>query len=148
MFNRNVYVPKHPVRAALTSRFLVLVAIGSAMGALLRWALTALPAVGEFSMTGTLVANLLGALFLGTVLERFCEPVRRTWMMDVRILLGSGMCAGLTTYSTFALEVLRLSTHTVIGAASYAVGTIVGGCLAAWVGFGLGSRWHQAGVRS
>ena len=45
----------------------------------------------------------------------------------VRLLLGTGLCGALTTYSTFSYETLRL---TETGAGRYAVANVVGSVLA------------------
>ncbi|MDO5700656.1 MAG: CrcB family protein [Bowdeniella nasicola] len=130
------------------ARVLGFVAAGSALGALTRWALTALPGFGHLPTSGTLVANLIGAFVLGTVLEGLREPLLRAWLADVRMLMGSGFCAGLTTYSSFALELIRMGATSPIEAAIYATLTILGGLTLATVGFQVGSairkrRWRR-----
>jgi CrcB protein len=70
----------------------------------------------------TLLVNLCGAALLGYVLVAM--PHRRP-------LLGTGLCGGLTTFSTIQPEVLALS---VPAACAYLAVTAVGGWLAVAAG--------------
>jgi CrcB protein len=54
--------------------------------------------------------------------------------------IGTGFCGGLTTYSTFLLEVLALERRKQVGAArGYLVASIVAGLVAAGLGIAMGS---------
>ncbi|MFI1797174.1 fluoride efflux transporter CrcB [Streptomyces sp. NPDC020379] len=81
---------------------------------------------------GTFTVNVVGCLILGT-LAGAAVPAR-LWL-----LLGTGLCGALTTYSTFSYETLRLSEE---GASVYAVAnagaSVVCGLGAAWAGVALG----------
>jgi len=87
------------------ARPLVLVAVGGFIGAVLRHALAVgLPA--SFPV-GTLAANVFGAYLLGVLLYG-------VWLADLfdrqtRLVLGTGFCSSLTTYSTFAVETSQLA---------------------------------------
>lgn len=76
----------------------VLVVVGGALGAVLRWAVGLLGR-GDFPWP-TLVVNVAGSLLLGAVARGGPH-----WAL---VLLGSGVAGALTTYSTFALESVRL----------------------------------------
>ena len=84
------------------------VALGGALGAVLRYGLSGwLHAVtGAVFPVGTLAVNVLGSAVIGAVLqlstERFVIP------LEVRLLLTTGFCGGLTTFSTFSYETLAL----------------------------------------
>lgn len=54
---------------------------------------------------GTLTVNVVGSLFLG-LLTGLTGSTRVP--EDVRLLVGTGFCGALTTYSTFSYETLRL----------------------------------------
>ena len=104
----------------------LLVAVGGAAGALIRWA------VGRWLATSglpwaTLVVNLAGSLLLGVV-----AAASDGWP---RSLLGTGMAGALTTYSAFALETVLLERN---GRRAWAVANVVGSLVLATAGFSLG----------
>jgi CrcB protein len=81
----------------------VAVAVGGALGCLLRWALALAfnPLLPNLAL-GTLAANLGGAFLMGCtlgVVEHFpaISP-------QFRLLVATGFLGGLTTFSTFAAE--------------------------------------------
>ena len=90
----------------------LLVALGGALGALLRWGVGLLGR-GGFPWP-TLVVNVAGSVLLGAVAHD--GPA---WALT---LLGSGVAGALTTYSAFALDTVRLPRRT---AAAYVVATLV-----------------------
>jgi CrcB protein len=104
------------------------VAVGSALGALLRWSLGMklnglLPGVPP----GTLLANLLGAFIIGAALAWLAgnAAVSPEW----RLLITTGFCGGLTTFSTFSAEVFTLLQQGRPGWAALATAMHVGGSL-------------------
>jgi CrcB protein len=115
---------------------LTAVAIGGAAGTLLR-ALIAyeLPVRSGAFPWSTLVVNLFGSLVLGFVVAASLSrsaPSRYT-----RPLLGTGFCGGLTTFSTFSVEVdLLLRAGRLATAAGYVAVSVLGGLAAAWLGWG------------
>ena len=83
------------------------VALGAALGALLRWLLGAkLNSVFPTIPPGTLVANLFGAYVIGLGIAFFAtfSSISPEW----RLLVVTGFCGGLTTFSTFSAEVTLL----------------------------------------
>jgi CrcB protein len=75
--------------------------------------------------------NLLGSFLL--VLILYLSTQAKLISADTRIILGTGVMGGFTTYSTFNYEVLRFLQEGSYGAAAvYLFGTVVG-CLAAGV---------------
>ncbi|MDC0768993.1 fluoride efflux transporter CrcB [Streptomyces sp. HD] len=69
---------------------------------------------------GTLAVNVTGCLILGLLTGAAVAGVASS---HLQLLLGTGLCGALTTYSTFSYETLRL---TETGAGLYAVVNIVG----------------------
>ncbi len=117
----------------------VLAAVGGALGALARWGVAvALPSPAGWPWA-TLLVNVTGCLLLGVLLgAAFTRYPRRTWL---RPLLGTGVCGGYTTYSTFAVDVVRLVDDGAAGtAAGYVLASVTGGVLAVAAGVSLGRR--------
>ncbi|HET7305469.1 MAG TPA: fluoride efflux transporter CrcB [Segeticoccus sp.] len=116
---------------------LLLVALGAAVGAPLRYLTDrAVQARGGLFPWGTLLVNVVGSLVLGVVVGATSTgALSHRW----GLLLGTGLCGALTTYSTFSYETLRLAQE---GARLYAVanllGTVVTGVAAAFAGYPLG----------
>jgi CrcB protein len=109
----------------------VAVALGGAVGALLRYVLARWSATARFPW-GTLAANVAGSMLLGVVAVSVDG-----W---VRVLLATGLAGALTTYSSFALETVLLDRTDRRGAALLnVVVTLVAGAAAFALGWLLGS---------
>jgi CrcB protein len=116
----------------------LLAAVGGALGALARWEVaTGLPPTPGGWPWATLLVNLTGCLLLGLLLGAvLARHPDRTWL---RPLLATGVLGGYTTYSTFAVDVVRLADDGAWGtAAGYVVASAAGGVLAAAAGVRLG----------
>lgn len=113
-------------------------ALGGALGALARWGLgVALPSPAGGWPIATLVVNLTGCLLIGVLLAVLAARApARPWL---RPFLATGVLGGYTTYSTFAVDVVRLADA---GAWSTALGhvlaSVIGGVLAVAAGVWLG----------
>ncbi|UWF78570.1 CrcB family protein [Microbacterium sp. EF45047] len=83
-----------------------------------------------------LVANVLGALLLGVVTARV--PAE-----EMRLLFGTGVLGGFTTYSALAVGTVELWTSAPLLAVSYAVGSVALGLAAAAAGLRLGGGAGQ-----
>lgn len=108
-------------------RELAAIFAGGALGALLRAALSDTYPRGATSWPWpTFAVNLLGAFLLGYVTTRLQE--RLPLSAYRRPLLGTGLCGGLTTFSTMQVELLRmLDAHHFGLAAGYATASLAGG---------------------
>lgn len=83
---------------------------------------------------GTLTVNVVGSLLLGIIVAATLagSPTR------VDILLGTGLCGALTTYSTFSYETVRLLQERATAAAVTNVAiTVIAGIASAGAGFAL-----------
>ncbi|SDQ13778.1 CrcB family protein [Quadrisphaera sp. DSM 44207] len=116
-------------------RDLLLVAADGAVGVLARWAGTALvPPSREGWPTGTLLVNLVGALALGALLGSLPAAPRGG---RLRLLLGTGLLGGFTTYSALAVEAVQLAAASPLLAVGYALTSAAAGVLACAAGLGL-----------
>ena len=88
-------------------RSIAAVSVGSSLGALLRWWLGArLNAHFPPIPPGTLAANLIGGYLVGVAMAFFATytAIAPEW----RLLVITGFCGGLTTFSTFSAELVTL----------------------------------------
>lgn len=137
-------VTQEPGRAAqayLRPRNVGLVFVGGALGVLSREALMlALPDAEGWPLA-VFVANLLGAFLLALLLESISRLGAETeFRATMRLLLGTGLLGGFTTYSALALALASMSAEGAVWlAAGYGFATIVGGAVASWCGVLLGA---------
>lgn len=106
------------------------ISLGSALGALLRWGLGGkLNSLFPDIPPGTLAANLIGGYIIGLAIAWFAQApdIAPEW----RLLIITGFCGGLTTFSTFSAEVLTLLQQGRLGWAMGAIAVHVGGSLLA-----------------
>lgn len=121
-------------------RELAAIFAGGALGALARAALgtLAVPDPARWPWP-TFIVNIVGAFLLGYFTTRLLE--RLPLSSYRRPLLGTGLCGGLTTFSTMQVETVRMIEH---GhwplAAAYTVVSIALGLLAVHVATGLVRR--------
>lgn len=112
----------------------LLVALGAAVGAPLRYAVTQLLRDrGATTHLGTLAVNVFGSLVLGLLIGGGVEG-------NALALWGTGFCGALTTMSTLALEVWdgifeRRTRHAIAQVCLH----LVLGLGAAWLGWALAS---------
>jgi fluoride exporter len=87
---------------------LVLVALGGALGSSLRYliATAALAWLGPAFPWGTLAVNLAGSFLIGLVQQLASEGLLLG--EEARLFLTAGVMGGLTTYSAFSYETVRL----------------------------------------
>ena len=99
----------------------LLVMVGGALGSVSRWGLTLLiPAPW-----GVWLVNLIGCALLSFLLHP-SAPLSS----DTRLLLGTGVMGGFTTYSTFNHHVLTLLLAGQPGRAAWLAAATFGACLA------------------
>jgi CrcB protein len=121
------------------------IAAGGIVGASLRWAiLTSVATPGRIPWP-VLGINVAGSLLLGVLLaEEWDHPRARLLLHD---LGGIGFCGGLTTFSTFAVEVVDLvRTDALAAAITYGVLSVGLSILAVVVGAAVLRRWRAAAV--
>ena len=105
----------------------LLAALGGALGALARWgvaeAFGGRPGGWPWA---TLSANLTGCLLIGVLLAVLLARFPRSTRL--RPFLAVGVLGGYTTYSTFAVDAVRLTEAGAwVGAVGYVVASVLGG---------------------
>lgn len=108
------------------------VAIGGAAGSCLRYWVSLMlgPVTAAHGFPwATLAANILGSLGLG--LTFVLAEDASLFGADLRLLLGTGVMGGFTTYSAFNLEAIGLMQSEAWGRAALYMGGTVMVCLAA-----------------
>jgi CrcB protein len=120
-------------RPPLDPRLLLAVFTGGALGTLARAALSeALPHDATSWPWATFIVNLVGAFVLGYVIARLEDHERPTYQ---RPFFGTGLCGGLTTFSTLQLELVRMADAGAVALAlAYATASIAAGLTAVWLG--------------
>jgi CrcB protein len=118
------------------------IAGGGAAGASLRWAVLTTVAVTGRIPWPVLAINVAGSMLLGALLAvEWDHPRSRLLLHDVGAI---GFCGGLTTFSTFAVEVVDLVRADAVGAAVIYVALSVGLSIAGAVAGAAALRRVQA----
>ncbi|MEG5549779.1 fluoride efflux transporter CrcB [Enterobacter wuhouensis] len=95
-------------------QLLIAVFIGGGTGSVARWLLSMrFNPLDQAIPMGTLAANLIGAFIIGMGLAWFNRMTHIDPMW--KVLITTGFCGGLTTFSTFSAEVVFLIQEGRIG---------------------------------
>ena len=109
-------------------------ALGGVLGALARWGIgTALRSSAGGWPWATLLVNVTGCALIGVLLGVLtARSPARPWL---RPFLATGVLGGYTTFSTFAVDAVRLVDEGSAGtAAGYVAASVLGGLLAVVAG--------------
>lgn len=118
----------------------LLVAAGAAVGAPLRYLTDRAVQSKHDSLFpwGTFTVNVTGSLILGTLTGAVLSGTGS----DLRLLIGTGLCGALTTYSTMSYETVRLLEQRArFFALANLLGTVVAGLGAAVLGNAIGQAF-------
>lgn len=110
-------------------RELAAIFVGGGVGTVLRIAVAQVAGGGDSGWPwATFAVNIVGAFVLGYAATRLQE--RLPLSSYRRPFLGTGICGGLTTFSTMQIELLRMIDDGRIGlAATYTVVSVIAGCV-------------------
>ena len=118
---------------------ILLIFVGGGIGSLLRYGLSRWinnTIISHFPF-GTFIVNLIGCFFIGFFIfytERYQEHVQE-W----RLLLVTGLCGGVTTFSAFSMENVQLLTDgRAFIALLYTLGSVCIGFIATYCGLLVG----------
>lgn len=108
---------------------LLLIALGGAIGTVLRYLTSDVAArwLGVDFPYGTLIVNLVGSFLIGLVHQIGIETL--VLPDSMRLFLTTGVMGGLTTYSTFSYETIRLLEARAWADAGINVAATTGSCL-------------------
>lgn len=81
------------------------VALGGAIGAMGRYAISLIPIKTEFPIL-TLITNVIGAVIIGFIAGIVSE--RNDVSPNMVLFWKTGICGGFTTFSTFSLEAFTM----------------------------------------
>ena len=81
------------------------VALGGALGAMGRYAISLIPVKAEFPIL-TLITNIIGAVLIGFIVGIVSS--REDVSQNSVLFWKTGVCGGFTTFSTFSLEAFSL----------------------------------------
>jgi CrcB protein len=115
-------------------------ALGGVLGALARWGVArALPFPAGGWPWATLLVNVTGCALIGALLAVLLARFPgHPWL---RPFLATGVLGGYTTFSAFAVEVVRLvDDGAVATAVAYVAASVLGGLLAVVAGLTVGRR--------
>ena len=113
-----------------------MVALGGALGSMMRYGVGLALARYEPFPIGTLLANILGSLLIGVCAGMFEGDQKGR---PAALFLMIGFCGGFTTFSAFSLQTLDLMQQQAWLKAGGNVVLSVAGCLlGTWLGFLLG----------
>lgn len=130
-----------PGNAAAQLLSIILVAVGGAAGAMLRFWLSGLVArhVGETFPWGTLLVNVSGAAIVGLLAGSLLEPGSAPASFPLWLALVTGVLGSYTTVSSFSLQTMNLMRAGEWRAAGWNVAISLTLCLgAAWAGYASG----------
>ncbi len=111
---------------------LLFVAVGGGAGAVLRYLVgRALPVLGAGFPLGTFAVNIAGGLAMGLL----AGWLSRGGGEPARLLLGTGLLGGFTTFSAFSLELaVMVERGALVMAGGYALASVLLATLAVFAG--------------
>lgn len=112
---------------------ILLVGFGGAIGSVLRFLISSAIALKAFP-AATFAINVVGSLLIGLVMGWTAknEMLANNW----KLFLGTGLCGGFTTFSSFSFEnLLLLQQGKYLFTLAYVIGSFTLGIAAAFLGY-------------
>lgn len=117
----------------------VLVSVGGGIGALLRYGLNQWIPYAVIPWT-TLLINVIGSFVLAFLTFSLFQDVRYS---KLKLFVGTGLCGGFTTMSTYALETVKLLNTNPAAALLYTMLTLFIGVGMSFAGMAAASQWSR-----
>ena len=114
---------------------LLIVFFGGGLGSVLRYVVSKFynPPIATGFPTGTFLVNALGCFFIGLCLGYFSKNVGSS--QTLALLLATGFCGGMTTFSSFMYESHELmKLNAFFLAVTYMIASLVVGLLMVYMG--------------
>lgn len=110
--------------------------IGGGIGAVLRFSISSLAKnLFNFSLLGTLGANLSGCFLIGLI---YGLLLTKTMPPNLKLFIITGFLGGLTTFSTFSFEAFELiKSGNILGGFSYILLSLILGLIFVYLGYSL-----------
>ncbi|WP_166408828.1 fluoride efflux transporter FluC [Labedella phragmitis] len=122
--------------------------VGGTLGTAARAALLAAVPYDATWPLGVFVANALGSFLLGLLVMVVARSTRSRRIENLRLLLGTGVLGGFTTYSALAADTVALASEgSLIEAVVYPLASVIIGAAAAVLGMVMGNTVASGGRR-
>ncbi|NBB87823.1 MAG: hypothetical protein GVY12_16570 [Bacteroidetes bacterium] len=122
----------------MESKALLYVALGSAVGGGLRYAVALFTAAtsGSAYPVATLFVNVVGSLIIGGIAGWLRSSTRRLRLTSVHLLGMTGLCGGFTTFKFFSWGTwAMLASGAYLAALAYVSLSVLLSLVAVWAGF-------------
>lgn len=125
-------------------RLFIWIGIGGMIGATARYSISLLFAGLSGFPYATLITNFIGCFLLSFLLSSI--KVKEKFSPEIRTALGTGVIGSFTTFSTFALETVKLWSISILLALTYMMLSVCGGLLFCYAGFKLANNGQRSGA--
>ena len=117
----------------------ILASVGGGIGAILRYGLNQWIPYAVIPWT-TLLINVIGSFVLAFLTFSLFQDTRYS---KLKLFVGTGLCGGFTTMSTFALETVKLLNTYPAAALLYTMLTLFIGVGMSFAGMAAASQWSR-----
>ena len=120
---------------------IILVAFGGALGSVIRYSVDVFCKRLSFSSIpiGTIIVNIIGSFLIGYTMQYLLS--RNIASEEYKRFVMTGFLGGLTTFSSFSLEILQMvQEEKFVLAVCYVFLSIAIGLLAVWLGISVASN--------